>query len=168
MKDLVVPFENMDAEANPQLKYSEKVRFLRRAACYWCLCGLVMGPLQLLLIPGLGIVFEPMMPIQGSTNSMSRRPDHVIVINCAWTVQKINTEALGVLAEISARAMALWAHRIGGEQRPHLLFRFYPSMTPDLVVQAETMRRRIHRCVLLCLANFPRRMWTGSRFRLCA
>jgi hypothetical protein len=73
---------------------------------------------RLLLVPGMGIVFDPNMPYPRLGRPMQYRgrllgiprPDDELIINCAWSAPKINIEALVTFRRLLDRLHAAHAY----------------------------------------------------------
>ena len=79
---------------------------------------------RLVLIPGMGIVFDPFMPIPRLPEPVPlpelytplAPPPGGIIINLSWTVAKVNVEALTTLRRIVAKVQAglRWGLQVQG------------------------------------------------------
>ena len=69
---------------------------------------------RLVLIPGLGIVFDGQLPVsratgpiplptEGSASKVEAPPPGTLVINCAWSPPKINVESVVTLRRVVMR-----------------------------------------------------------------
>lgn len=96
---------------------------------------------RLVLIPGMGIVFDDRMRLSKPAE-LAPLSRNAVYINCPWSPPKISPEALDALAHITQGVCVVSA--ASGGVLPQLVFRLYTGAAPGQVLQLTALQRRVH------------------------